>query len=216
MDRSDTATIKPNYLYHFAYQLAARYSDDSFDVHDYEIYNEPGSYSGWHWGWAGNDTYKPDTFYYFYKGYDTTDLGRADLYVTACSVAFKAIKAADPTARIYAPAITNINADYDGKDIGGNIFLNNFYQKGGGSYADIITYHWYPSPDNKIYQDSGYHKFIPREFIADYDTVCDIMRNYGDRFKPVWQMKVVSVQWRVQIHIVRVRLNKPILFYKCI
>jgi hypothetical protein len=152
-----------NFLWIFADSLARHYG--SMGVHDYEIYNEPNIYNAWRY---------PDTQYYSITEYPHDSSGRAKLYVKACQVAYQAIKAADPDARVYTNAVCLINDRMDPEwGTSGKTWLRYYYQHGGSECSDVITWHQYAG-------------IFPGPFIADYDTVRDIMLQAGDGAKPVW------------------------------
>jgi hypothetical protein len=153
----------PNFLWILADSVARHYG--RMGVHDYEIYNEPNIYNSWRY---------PDTQYYSIWEYPHDSSGRAKLYVKACRVAYQAIKAADPDARVYTNAVCLINDRMDPEwGTSGKTWLRYYYQHGGSECSDIITWHQYAG-------------IFPGPFIADYDTVRDIMLQAGDGARPVW------------------------------
>jgi hypothetical protein len=152
-----------NFLWIFADSLARHYR--RMGVHDYEIYNEPNHYDAWRY---------PDTQYYNITEYPHDSSGRAKLYVLACRVAYRAVKAADPDARVYTNAVCLISDRTDPEwGTSGKTWLRYYYQHGGSECSDVITWHQYAG-------------IFPGPFIADYDTVRDIMLQAGDGAKPVW------------------------------
>jgi hypothetical protein len=165
-----------NFLWKFAYRLAKHYSADSFRVHDYEIWNETNYYDWWRYGQRGDTL---DNRYYNTSDFPLNASGRAKLYVLACSVACDAIRYGDPQARIYTNAVLHMNVP-SGYNTSGKEWMQDYYEHGGKKYGDVITWHWYQG-----YEES-YHRFYPGRFIADYDTLRRIMRDNGDRAKPVW------------------------------
>lgn len=121
----------------FVTAVVERYSKPPYNVHYWELGNEPD---------VDPDYVYPDAPYGCW-GDDADTYYGAARYTRMLKVAFTAIKAADPTAKVILGGLlldcdpTNSPSNYT--CISGN-FLEGILRNGGGQYLDIVAYHSYP------------------------------------------------------------------------
>jgi hypothetical protein len=130
----------------FARALVARYSAPEFNVHIWELGNEPDVDPSLvptdnHWGCWGD---KNDPFYG----------GRQ--YGEMLKVAGPAIKAADPQAQIWIGGLLLDRSNSSGKTGRPELFLQGILEAGAAPYFDAVAYHIY-----------AYY----RQPVVDFDTV---------------------------------------------
>lgn len=97
------------------------------------------------------------------KGFYSGDL---DTMVTLARIAYEEIKAVDPDALVVSPSFTG-----DGRN---PEWLDRYLSKGGGHYADVISYHFYVP------------KRAPEAILPVVKEVQAIMRKHGIAKKPLW------------------------------
>lgn len=154
-------------LSEFTEMLAAvvqRYSAPPYNVHHWELYNEPdGTWKnagGGGLGCWGND---------------------ADEYVQLLAQAYPVIKANDPQGQVLLGGIA-----YDWfTEYGGpfnRYFIDNVLQAGGGDYFDLMNFHYFP--DFHCEWDEQYGYQYGRDIIAKANYIRERLGMYGVQ-KPV-------------------------------
>jgi hypothetical protein len=169
-DRSvDGPPANPDDYANFIGQMAARYKGK---VQAYEVWNEQNLW--YEWGGHGNKL-------------------NAGAYIELLKRAYRAIKAADPSAIVVSGALTPTGwSDYD-TAVRDTIYLEEMYQAGLKNYCDAVGAH--PSgfnnpPDAKLgYSDPNEPdrkndvSYYFREMMEQYRN---IMVKYGDSAKRIW------------------------------
>lgn len=114
----------------FLQALVGRYSKAPYNVHYWELYNEPDNVDAANHSWLGGCW-----------GSNGTD------YANMLKVAYPAIKGVDPQAQVLLGSVA-----YDGFTTDGGVFNKSFLDdvlsptKGnGGAYFDILGFHFYPA-----------------------------------------------------------------------
>jgi hypothetical protein len=88
-------------------------------------------------------------------------------YITILKKVYPLIKQLDPNAQVLAPAISSVNLNW----------LRSFYDLGGKNYCDALTVHDYEGNESI---DPGYWR-------TKFGALRQLMAQYGDADKPVWQ-----------------------------
>lgn len=158
----------------FLTDLVTRYSQPPYDVHYWELGNEPDV--GWNlvsgnsvfgcWGEAGDP--------YYGGGY----------YAEMLKVAYPAIKAADPRAKVL---IGGLLLDCDptnppaGKDCTPGNFLEGILHNGGAPYFDIVSFHGYPQYGGSLHNDLQFPSWAHRGgvVLGKIHFLREVMAKYG-------------------------------------
>jgi Glycosyl hydrolases family 39 len=102
--------------------------------------------------------------------------GSPEQMIALVRIAYETLKQVDPAITVVSPSPTGIV---------GLHWLDQFLQKGGGAYVDVIGYHLYVSPQ-------------PPEAIVDLVAhVREVMATSGVRTKPLWD---TETGWRIENH----------------
>ncbi|MBN1667169.1 MAG: hypothetical protein JW862_08765 [Anaerolineales bacterium] len=165
----------------FLNAVVSRYSKPPFNVHYWELGNEPDV--------------DPDYVYadppYGCWGDDADPYYGAARYSQMLSVAYPAIKGADPSAQVILGGLlldcdpTNPPENYNCTP--GN-FLEGVLRSGGGQYLDVIAYHSYPYwyGADSFDWDLNYQKWKDRGgiLLGKADFIREVMARYGVQ-KPI-------------------------------
>jgi hypothetical protein len=171
--------IAENALDAFAQFMSAavtRYSKPPYNVHYWEIGNEPdvplisSPYDPDSWFGCWGDPNDP----YYGGGY----------YATMLKQVYPAIKAADPTAKVILGGLlldcdpTNPPA---GKDCKPANFLEGVLINGGADYFDILSFHGYPGYDGTLLVDENRTAWNARGgvVLGKVDFLREVMARYG-------------------------------------
>lgn len=163
----------------FMTEAVKRYSKLPYDIHYWEIGNEPdspplpGDPQGWFGCWGDmNDPL------YFGGGY----------YAKMLEKVYPAIKAADPTAKV---VIGGLLLDCDptnpppGKDCRSSNFLEGIFvnngKYNGANYFDIVNYHALPGYDGTLLVDENFPAWAARGGLSlgKADFLREVMAKYG-------------------------------------
>lgn len=118
---------------------------------------------------------------HYYEIYNEPNLGEfytgtVDQLVTLAKEAYNILKTVDPQIKVISPSVTG---SY------GISYLQQYFAKGGGGYADIIGYHFYVSPGP------------PEDMISIINAVRQTMTNYNLGDKPLWN---TEMGWFIENH----------------
>jgi hypothetical protein len=121
----------------FTRNLVNRYKTDEFNVHDWELGNEPDVdpiYAG-----------KVDGLFGCWGDVDDPYYG-GEHYGEMVKVVGKAIKESDPAARVWIGGLLLATPNTSDPDEHGRpeLFLAGILKSGAAPYFDIVPYHWYP------------------------------------------------------------------------
>jgi hypothetical protein len=137
--------IQPNYYDDFAAfvtEVVNRYKTDEFNVHDWEIGNEPD---------VDPDLVPPDYIFGCWGDIDDTAYYGGDKFGQMLIVVSQAIKQADPAAQVWVGGLLlaqpNTTDPTQGKP---ENFLRGILAAGAAPYIDIVPYHWHSSYWNAI------------------------------------------------------------------
>ncbi len=132
--------ILPDYYDDFAAfvsQVVNHYKTDEFNVHDWEIGNEPD---------VDPDLVPPDYIFGCWGDIDDTAYYGGDEFGQMLIVVSQAIKQADPTARVWIGGLLlaqpNTTNPAHGKP---ENFLRGILAAGAAPHIDIVAYHWHSS-----------------------------------------------------------------------
>ncbi|MCL1467699.1 glycosyl hydrolase [Argonema galeatum] len=100
--------------------------------------------------------------------YKTFYTGTVEQMVTLSREAYQILKQVDPSITVVSPSATT----YQDEDTS---WVEEYFAKGGGNYADAIAYHFYVKKGQK-----------PEKIIPLITTVKEIMAKYGLSHKPLW------------------------------
>lgn len=92
--------------------------------------------------------------------------GTVDQMVRLAREAYTILKEVDPTVKVVSPSVTSGTM--------GIPWLEQYFTKGGATYADIIGYHFYVDPSP------------PEAMVPIINNVRQVMQNYGVINKPLW------------------------------
>ncbi len=124
----------------FVSALVARYKTSEFDVHHWELGNEPD---------VDPDLVQPDNMFGCWGDIDDPYYG-GEYYGEMLKVAGAAIRSTDPAARVWIGGLLldrpNTTDPYRGKP---ELFLQGILEAGAAPYFDIVPYHSYPPYTNR-------------------------------------------------------------------
>jgi hypothetical protein len=124
----------------FIQELVARYKTPEFNVHHWELGNEPD---------VDPDRVPPDNGFGCWGDIDDPYYG-GEHYGQMLKVVGPAIKAEDPTARVWIGGLLldspNTTNPWNGKP---ELFLKGILRAGAAPYFDVVPYHSYPPYSNK-------------------------------------------------------------------
>ncbi|MBN1667932.1 MAG: hypothetical protein JW862_12630 [Anaerolineales bacterium] len=165
----------------FLTEIVSRYSKPPFNVHYWELGNEPDV----------DPDYIPADFVFGCWGDDTDPYFGGEYYAEMLKVAYPAIKAADPNARVILGGLlldcdpANPPKSYacsSGK------FLEGVFMNGGADFVDIIAYHAYPFwlGETNVDWDLAYPKWQARGgiLLGKLELIREVMAQYGVQ-KPI-------------------------------
>jgi hypothetical protein len=140
----------------FAQAAVQRYSMSPFNIHTYEVWNEPNL--GSNWGGTASGTQ----------------------YATVLKSAYGVIKAADASSFVISGGLSP--ASNDGTDVSPQTFLTEMYAAGAGGYFDAVGVHPYCFPANPTDSSSASWSF----FYNLPNWIYQVMVTNGDGAKKVW------------------------------
>jgi GH35 family endo-1,4-beta-xylanase len=140
----------------FAKAAVQRYSVSPFNIHTYEIWNEPNL--GSNWGGTASGTQ----------------------YATVLKSAYSAIKTADASSFVISGGLSP--AGNDGTDVSPQTFLTEMYLAGAGGYFDAVGAHPYCFPADPTDSSSASWSF----FYNLPNWIYQVMVANGDGAKKVW------------------------------
>jgi len=140
----------------FAEAAVQRYSVTPFNIHTYEVWNEPNL--GSNWGGTASGTQ----------------------YATVLKSAYGAIKAADASSFVISGGLSP--ASNDGTDVSPQTFLTEMYTAGAGGYFDAVGVHPYCFPADPTDSSSASWNF----FYNLPSWIHQVMVTNGDGAKKVW------------------------------
>lgn len=103
--------------------------------------------------------------------------GSPEKLIELARIAYETIKEVDPDAIVVSPSVTG-----GGRHLK---WLDDYLAKGGGQYADVISYHFYVPKDP------------PEAMLPLIRQVQDIMRKHGQAHKPLWN---TETGWQLENH----------------
>jgi len=140
----------------FANASVQRYSGSPFNIHTYEVWNEPNL--GSNWGGTASGTQ----------------------YATVLKSAYSAIKTADASSFVVSGGLSP--AGNDGTDVSPQTFLTEMYAAGAGGYFDAVGAHPYCFPADPTNSSSASWSF----FYNLQSWIYQVMVANGDGAKKVW------------------------------
>jgi len=133
------APIQPEKLPVFAElmrQLVERYSTSEFNVHNWEIGNEPD---------VDPDLVTPDNLFGCWGDRDDTNGYGGWRYGEMLKVVTPAIRSADPSAKVWLGGLLLNSPNSNPGEGKPENFLRGVLNVGAGDYFDVLPFHWYPS-----------------------------------------------------------------------
>lgn len=108
---------------------------------------------------------------------------KPDFYGPVLKATYPAIKAASPNALVGMGSIWWVNLPHD------KAYMQWLYQHNEGAYFDFANYHYYVCDHNPTSSTTDQPSFE-----QEWQTIHDVMKNYGDGDKPIW---VTEVGWSI-------------------
>jgi len=148
------APIQPSKLNHFAdfmRALVERYKESEFNVHNWELGNEPD---------VDPDLVKPNNVFGCWGNIEDEQYYGGREYGEMIKVIGRAIKEEDPLAKVWLGGLL-LSSPYNNDPRKGKPerFLRGVLEVGAAPYFDILPYHWYPPYLNKAIDHDMIGKF---------------------------------------------------------